>query len=214
MIKIGYAGILQHFTKTEKNWKTNLKNLIWTFRPNSIDPSYRSPLALFRALVFLKENHGIHADHIQFHLWGNIDPFFKACAQNMGLNESVIISGYRSHQETITSLNQMDILFLPLEKSNSEHHRNLFVPSKLFEYISIGKPILAICEPSETQEILLSSGLGIHHTPENENELINNLHQLILDPTLLKNYKRNDEILQQFSAKTATEKLANILNQF
>jgi hypothetical protein len=44
--------------------------------------------------------------------------------------------------------------------------------------------------------------------------LINNLHQLILDPTLLKNYKRNDEILQQFSAKTATEKLADILNQF
>jgi glycosyltransferase involved in cell wall biosynthesis len=107
----------------------------------------------------------------------------------------------------------MDLLFLPLEKSNSLRHRNLFIPSKLFEYIAINKPILGLCEDSEAKEILEHSGLGKNIDPENENELVNYLHQLILNPNLLGQFKRNDEVIMQFSAETATQKLANVFNQ-
>jgi glycosyltransferase involved in cell wall biosynthesis len=213
MIKIGYAGILQHHEEPKKGWQNRFKNWIWTYQPQAVNPSYRSPVFLFRALSALRDKKVIDSADIQLHLWGNIAPYFEACAQSMGLNDMVSISGYRSHQETIQALKEMDILFLPLEKSNSKQHRNLFVPSKLFEYIAIGKPILAICEPSEAQEILLESGLGIIISPDNENELINTIYQLIQDPSILKNYKRNDNILNQYSAETATQKLVDIFNR-
>jgi glycosyltransferase involved in cell wall biosynthesis len=214
MIKIGYAGILQHYEPQQKGWLQSAKDLIWTYRPKAVDPSYRSPLPLLHSLALLKEEQLIQNSDVQMHLWGKIDSFYEGFINTLNIDDLVRIGSYRTHQETIQTLMEMDLLFLPLEKSNSKLHRNLFVPSKLFEYIAVGKPILAICEPSEAQEILEESGLGIIIPPENEYELITTIHQLIQDPSLLKKYKRNDHILNHYSAETATRKLACIFNRF
>ncbi len=213
MIKIGYAGILQHYPKKNNHWTHRITDLFWTYRPESIDPSFRSPLPLFRAMEKLKKEKSIGSNDLQFYLWGGIDPYYQDLIVEMNLGDSIFIQGFQSNTDTIKNLKEMDLLFLPLEKSNSPRHRNLFVPSKLFEYISINKPILGLCEDSEAKEISECSGLGKIIDPENENELVNFLHQLILNPNLLDQFKRNDEIIMQFSAETATQKLANIFNQ-
>lgn len=213
MIKIGYAGILQYYPKRSNHWTHGITDLFWTYRPKSIDPSFRSPLPLFKAMATLKKEKSIGANDIQFHLWGGIDPHYQTCIEEMNLDDSIFIQGFQSNTVTIDKLKEMDLLFLPLEKSNSPLHRNLFIPSKLFEYIAINKPILGLCEDSEAKEILENSGLGKIIDPENENELVNYLHQLILNPNLLGQFKRNDEVIMQFSAETATQKLANIFNQ-
>lgn len=213
MIKIGYAGILQHYPKRNNHWVNGIADLFWTYRPDSIDPSFRSPLPVFKAMEKLKKEKSIGSNDIQLHLWGSIDPYYQALIEEMNLGDSIFIQGFQSNTDTIKKLKEMDLLFLPLEKSNSSRHRNLFIPSKLFEYISINKPILGLCEDSEAKEILESSGLGKNIDPENENELVNYLHQLILNPNLLDQFKRNDDIITQFSAETATQKLANIFNQ-
>lgn len=213
MIKIGYAGILQHYPKRNNHWVDGIADLFWTYRPDSIDPSFRSPLPLFKAMEKLKKEKSIGSNDIQFHLWGSIDPYYQALIEEMNLGDSISIKGFQSNTDTIKKLKEMDLLFLPLEKSSSSRHRNLFIPSKLFEYISINKPILGLCEDSEAKEILESSGLGKNIDSENENELVNYLHQLILNPNFLNQFKRNDDVIMQFSAETATQKLANIFDR-
>ncbi|MEN9334145.1 MAG: hypothetical protein RLY35_1325, partial [Bacteroidota bacterium] len=131
MIRIGYAGILEHHLKPKHHWLKAIFEYVWTYRPQAVDPSYRSPLPIFHALSELKENFDISPNKIQFQLWGDIDPYFQKCAKDLRLEEIVVIDGFITHHETISRLKQMDILFLPLEKSNSKQHRNLFVPSKL-----------------------------------------------------------------------------------
>lgn len=213
MIKIGYAGILQHHPKGKHTAWQWLMNWVWTYRPESIDASTRSPLPVFFALEKLKRESGLKADEIQFHLWGEIDSYYKKAVLDLDLEDYVFISGYKSKQETLKELRSMDLLFLPLEKSNSPLHRNLFIPSKLFEYIGLNRPILGLCEDSEAKEILEASGLGINIHPENENELMNFLQQLISNPDLLKGFVRNEQIVAQYSVQNATHKLVDIFNK-
>lgn len=213
MIKLGYAGILQHHPKKKHVGWQWLKNLLWTYRPESIDASTRSPMPVFLALEKLKRESRIKAGQIQFFLWGEIDSYYKKAVLDLDLQDFVFISGYKSKQETLNELRSMDLLFLPLEKSNSPVHRNLFIPSKLFEYIGLNRPILGLCEDSEAKEILEASGLGINIHPDNENELMNFLQQLISNPDLLKSFVRNEQIIEQYSVENATKKLVDIFNK-
>jgi len=213
MIKIGYAGILQHHPKKEKSRLEWFKNWFWTYRPESIDASTRSPMPVFFALEKIKRTSGFKSNTIQFHLWGEIDPFFQKAVLELGLGDMVFINGFKSKQDTLRDLKNMDVLFLPLEKSNSPLHRNLFIPSKLFEYIGLNKPILGLCEDSEAKEILEASGLGINIHPDNENELLNFLQQLISNPELLQNFVRDEKTMEQYSIQNATSQLVDILNK-
>ncbi len=213
MIKIGYAGILQHHPRRKHSGWQWLRNWVWTYRPESIDASTRSPMPVFLALEKLKRETGLKADQIQFHLWGEIDPYYKKAVLDLKLEDLVSITGYKSKEATLKKLKGMDLLFLPLEKSNSPFHRNLFIPSKLFEYIGLNRPILGLCEDSEAKEILEASGLGINIHPDNENELMNFLQQLISNPDLLKGFVRNQHTYEKYSVQNATSKLVNILNK-
>lgn len=67
-------------------------------------------------------------------------------------------SGFVSHREAIAQMNAADMLLLLLSKTRGEN----VIPSKTFEYIASGKPILAVVpETGAVAEIIRQTGSGL-----------------------------------------------------
>ena len=211
-ITIAYAGNLKGYQPPEnKSFFSFIKEWIWTYSVKNIDSSTRTGYFLFKAIKILKEENEINNSDVHIHLWGNIEKNNQQIVDQLRINEFVTISGYKSKQETIELLKSADILFLPLEQRKKEQ-KPLFIPGKLFEYLSFGKPILALAEDSDCSEILIQSGLGIITSPNNPEKIALTLKSIINKDIDLDHYTPNISFIKNFSFQEKTKQLANIFN--
>jgi glycosyltransferase involved in cell wall biosynthesis len=208
---IAYSGSLDAFENKPKN--TLFKKLIqwfWTYKHDTVDASTRSAYYLIKALAILKSKYQIGPDKIKFHFWGNINPINKKQAQINGVSEYFEFSGYLPKEESLSKLNRSNLLFLPLEKSNSSESGTLFIPGKLYEYLNSGKPILGLCEDSDCKSILEKSGLGICVEPDNPDRIAALLNQLVTQPNVLESLQANKDFIAQFDFRNKTSELARV----
>lgn len=86
------------------------------------------------------------------------------------------------------------------------------IPSKLFDYLALGKPII-YCIKGEGQKILQESGSNIEFNSNCAQSLVDAIYKLINNySTLLENAKLNREILKsKFTRERAVKELENII---
>jgi glycosyltransferase involved in cell wall biosynthesis len=213
-LHICYAGSLGYYSPLEKQNSSNfVRQLFWTYRNNTVDSSTRSAYYLIRAVKILKDKYQINDSDLKISLWGSIHPMNKSQIIELGLDAFFDISGYFSKKETVDKLKSADLLFLPLEMSTSKEFKSLFIPGKLFEYLSLNKPILSPSEPSDCQDILLKSNLGIITKPNDEKEIAEVIYRYIKNPELLNDLKPNVEFINTFTFIEKTKELAKIFDQ-
>ncbi|MGC9364718.1 MAG: glycosyltransferase family 4 protein [Fidelibacterota bacterium] len=88
------------------------------------------------------------------------------------------------------------------------------VPSKVFEYLSYQKPILAIVPDDELREIVRMTGMGYCADPNNINEIQSTLSKLHNDWQNNKLPKpKNMRILENFKRYNQTRELAKLFNR-
>lgn len=215
MLTIAYSGSLDAY-QPEKGKKALkwLKDLFWTFKNDQVDRSTRSAYYLIKAIKILKEEHGIGPDKLQFHFWGLIAENNLIQAEQEGVGAYFRFGTYVDKQTSLRRLQEADLLFLPLEKSNTPEHRTLFIPGKLYEYLNAGKPVLALAEPSDCRTILQKSGLGICAYPDNPSEIAMVILQIINEPGFLNGFKPNQDYISTFSFRNKTAELAAVFDQF
>lgn len=213
-LKIAYSGSLDaKYPSESKGFFRQVKNLFWTYKHDAVDPSTRSAYFLIKAIGVLKRDFNITPDEIQIELWGNIHSLNKEHIIEAGVSEFFYIDSYLPKDESLKRLSQADVLFLPLEKSNIKGQGTLFIPGKLFEYLSTRKPILALCEPSDCRDIIENSGLGICIEPDNPELIANVLFPLIKNKMLLLGLIANEEFIETFAFKNKTLELISVLNK-
>jgi glycosyltransferase involved in cell wall biosynthesis len=214
MIKIAYSGSLDAFeAKKDNNIWDKFKSYFWTYKHQTVDSSTRSAYFLIQAIVLLKKQHpNWKTDNLKIQLWGNINPINKKQAEQEGVSDVFEFEGYLPKSESLNKLNDADLLFLPLEKSNTIGRTTLFIPGKLFEYLYAQKPILALAESSDCRDILEKSGLAICVEPDNIEVIANTLWQIIENPESLKKLQANKEYIESFSFKNKTAELAEVFN--
>ena len=143
-LRIGYAGTLMGFDPaTDVLLEGGLKSWFWTFKPNNLNFQTRSGYYLFKGIETLSKRRKLTADDLQIELWGNIESKNETQVSEMGLTDLVNISGFCSREETKAKLLDCDLLYLPLE-SEKDGQKPLFIPGKLYEYLQLRKPILAL----------------------------------------------------------------------
>lgn len=215
-LKIRYSGSLNaYFPKKEATaFKRFFTDYFWTFNNRNIDASTRSAYFLIEAVRHLKDNHNIQPSQLKIELWGNIEVGNLQQIKSNGVEAYFEIGGYLPKELSLKKLLDSDLLFLPLEKSNTSEHQTLFIPGKLFEYLNTGKPILALCEPSDCRTILENSGLGICVDPDNPILIANCILTYINQPELLQLHKANKAYIEQFSFLNKTKELASIFDKF
>ncbi|MFN0202339.1 MAG: glycosyltransferase [Bacteroidia bacterium] len=218
-IIVAYGGTLDAYSDTlapsnsflAPLWKF-LKQWLWTYRRDTVDSSTRTGYYLFKAVKYLKDHYKITSDDLQLNFWGLIREGNKVLAEEWEITDIVKFGGYCSKQESLAKLAEADIMFLPLERGTNGQ-QTLFIPGKLYEYLNLGKPILALAEPSDCQEIIIKSGLGIVITPNDEKLIGENLLNIIRDRNILTQYKPNKTYIEEFNSKLLVGKLARIFDE-
>jgi glycosyltransferase involved in cell wall biosynthesis len=214
MIKIAYSGSLDAFVaKKDRSIWDKFKSYFWTYKHQTVDSSTRSAYFLIQAIALLRKQHPEwKADNLKIQLWGNINPVNKKQSELMSVNDVFEFEKYLPKNESLKKLNEADILFLPLEKSNTIGRRTLFIPGKLFEYLNAKKPILALAEPSDCRDILEKSGMAICVEPDRIEAIADVLWQILQNPDTLKKLQANTEYIDSFSFKNKTAELAKIFD--
>jgi len=91
-------------------------------------------------------------------LTGTLDVSASAELRRTPLGHHVHVSGQRDHASTIRAMRSADALLLV---SNTTPGAEATVPGKLFEYLAVGRPVLAVAPPdSSTADVLESTGGG------------------------------------------------------
>ncbi len=113
----------------------------------------RDPVALLKAIEIIKEKYPKFSSVIQFHHIGNINLDYdveKYCRKK-GIEENVILAGQMSHKKCLGYLAASDVLLIIQPGTRSQ------IPSKLYEYIYLDKPVLAVTEKDSALGRLLAT---------------------------------------------------------
>lgn len=167
MLTIGYSGSLACYNphKPPHRAKQFLLDWFWEYRIRNIDWATRSGYFLFKALKQLRERHARLEDELCLMFWGAIHSGNLIQAKSLGVDDLLHTEGFIEKEESLERLQFCDVLYLPLEGSLNGQEP-LFIPGKLFEYLQLGKPILALAEEdSNCGTILRRSGLGVLCSP-------------------------------------------------
>jgi len=81
----------------------------------------------------------------------------RACVERLGLGGAVEIMGELAHREALGVLKGADALLLV---GDTAPEAGAYIPGKLFEYMPVGRPILALVVPGEAQRIVEKYALG------------------------------------------------------
>ncbi len=119
----------------------------------------RNPSSLWKALQTLKENSPDFARLLRIQLIGQTDESILREIRECNLEENLRLEGHLPHTEGLRILSGSQVLLLPL---NDAPNVRGILPGKMYEYIALKRPILAI-GPSDGDfaEILLSTHSGI-----------------------------------------------------
>lgn len=120
-----------------------------------IYPEERDPVPFFRALAALKRDGQIGVDTLRVELRasGSEDVYGRLLA-DLGISDIVHLLPALPYRQVLQECNDADGLLL-LQGPSCNHQ----IPAKLYEYLRVGRPILALADPrGDTAAVLAESG--------------------------------------------------------
>jgi len=159
----------------------------------------------------LSEMEGDIRDKIRVHSFGPLSQSDEKLLEGLGIGRL-----FTSHQKVKPEQAQavFEKACLLLVSTSSE--RETIIPAKLWEYLASGKPVLSITPNSEIGEILKETGAGAHFSNGQEREIAEWLTQFAKKPRIEVSGKERmskSSAFEKFSSKSATGKLAQIMNE-
>jgi glycosyltransferase involved in cell wall biosynthesis len=135
----------------------------------------------------------------------------ELATREAGLSEYIIFTGRLPKQEMSLVLSNSDCLLIHLKKSE------LFesvIPSKIFEAMAVGKPILMAVK-GESAEIVRASGSGIEIEPESEEDLDATVTRLKNDSALFQSLcdKGRDFVAKKYSRDRLADEYIGLIKR-
>jgi glycosyltransferase involved in cell wall biosynthesis len=122
----------------------------------------RNPYCFFKALGIWLQRNAKYTDNIEFRIIGKCDPTTLAMIKRHNLEKIVRITGRLPHEKAIEMTKSADLLLLAT--GTGDDTPKGWVPSKLYEYMACGRPILANIPDGQASDIIkkTKSGFLIH----------------------------------------------------
>lgn len=121
----------------------------------------RSPRVLLEAVGELIAEGKVRRDEIVLRFAGRFASDTlgetRACIARLGLGNAVEIMGELEHRRALEVLKGADLLLLI---GDTAPEAGAYIPGKLYEYMAVGRPILALVMPGEASRIVEKHGLG------------------------------------------------------
>jgi glycosyltransferase involved in cell wall biosynthesis len=169
----------------------------------------RNPNGILIAIKSLIEEGLINPQEIVVQLVGRISPRVNISSFNSLDNWQIVkVIPTVSHQECLCFLSESTVLLL-LEGG---HH--LAIPAKLFEYIAVEKPILALAgKKGAIREVIEKHGLGIAVEPEDLNGIKGALLLMYTQWKEKKLFIRDSSAIDSYNARYLTAKMNNVMER-
>lgn len=122
----------------------------------------RNPSALWTALERLVSEIPTFGEKLKIRLIGQTDETILREIRGRGLGEQLEVLPHLEHREGLRLLGNSAVLLLPLNDSPNARE---ILPGKMYEYMALGRPILAIGpEDSDCEDILIQTSAGSSHS--------------------------------------------------
>ena len=170
---------------------------MWQYSKNEEDWKYRSPYYFLCCLKELLDDRPEMKTKIIFEHIGNTPQWLYNMINDLGLSENFYSHGFQTHEKVIEIAKEFDYLLATSEKNLVGPHYCL--PSKLFDYVQLNKPILAFVTNGSQKDFLLNAGYSLIFDPDMINynmsmikELFENSKYISLNGMFLSNYNRKN----------------------
>lgn len=209
-----FATLLNGFDPDDYSSETNPNNSdcnrFFTITHTGFLYGKRDPKIFLDAVRLLLEEQRVDRRKLKIFFTGSIElPYnLTEYLSANGLREVVALHDHVPHEQSLKYLLASDVLLLLQPGTKTQ------IPSKLFEYIGMKKPIVAI-SPSDgaTCRLMIEEGLGPVADPDSVQEIEQVLHTLYqawrngsLSSTV------NNEAHQKFDVRNITASLASTLS--
>lgn len=137
------------------------KREVCTFIYTGIFYKERNPRLFLKAIKQLMDEGALPSDRIRIQFAGVFD--YPGYCENtdyvyeLGLERQVEILGHLPHRRALEALQEADILIMI---GDTGPDSGSYIPGKLYEYMAIGHPILALSLPGESTQIIEKFHLG------------------------------------------------------
>lgn len=171
---------------------------------------FRNPVEFIKAVARWIEKNPDVKDKIRVDFWGACDPAYLSDISKFHLENIISINTRISQKEAINKMFETDLLLLI---QGVDPRISDSIPTKLFEYIAIGKPMLAFFPPGEAADIILEDAKHLVVTEPDTDKIV----EYLQDQFDL--YKNDEHIVNtkvqinpKFIRKNQTEQLANFFD--
>ena len=112
------------------------------------------------------------------------------------------------HQQALEAMTQSDYLILIL---TNDFEGKIAHSGKFFEYLKVGKPILAIVPKGAVSKTIDELGIGIVVNPDDSKAIADAIEKFVLDIQTWRLKKVSEDKIKQFSREVLSQQLENIL---
>ena len=186
------------------------RNGIRMIHTGLLDPVDRDPLPFFRALHILKSNNVLKRFNLKIELFapGN-EKCYEDHVKKLDINDRVEIKPSISYSEILTEMFNSDILLL-FQGPTCDHQ----IPAKIYEYLRVGKPVLAFTSrDGDTGRLISSYNAGLIISENDPIQIASKCEKWIHE-VAHGNFRPSNSpgTCQEFSREKQTENLAKVFS--
>ncbi|MFN8368018.1 MAG: hypothetical protein U0Y96_12360 [Candidatus Kapaibacterium sp.] len=172
----------------------------------------RNPYTLLQALELAVKNNSIDVSKILFRIVGRVGDDVKQTLEQSIVRDSIEIIPYVPHGESIAYLMKSDMLLLIVDDAKES---NEIVPGKVYEYIGVMKPVLALApKQSAVAKLLRETNAGI--TIE-LGDVVGCVEEIVKSYALWNEkqplYHPHVDLIQRYERRESARELANTLDK-
>lgn len=155
------------------------------------------PDTVLKGLGRFVERAGLGPEQVRFAVLGGLRERDRLQVDALGLTDYVEDRGYVSLLEGYQHLRAAHVLVLAIVPK-------LCIPGKIYDYLAVGRPILALSENPEVDRIVEETGAGVHVAHGNIDAIADRMLQLFEG----RHPEPQPKVVQTFNAQTQVERLA------
>ena len=162
--------------KENKSQKKHSDTPLTLVHAGLLDPHMRDPIPFLRALSSLFKNERISRSDLRIIFRGcSQEERYRKIAHELGIEDIVLVKPEVSYREAILEMASADG-FLIFQGTNC----NLSIPAKIYEYLRLRHPILAMTDPEgDTAGLLKTMGINTIVPMDSEEDIIQALPDFI-----------------------------------
>lgn len=210
-IVIGYVGSFYYEPHTQRlldrNWWQKLPYQYFQFVPKRENWLYRTPYYFFLALKKIFEAAPELQQRVEIRFAGKRYPWLEEMARKTNLSKQFIHVGQISKDDSLKFQQDCDALLITSSKVIGG--RDYSIAGKTFEYLTMGKPIIAFTPEGAQKDLLKSTGIALMCDPDDPDDSAEKLFALLTGKVQLKpNYSE----IEKYSCTETIKRLAGLIH--